>query len=106
MMLDYERVGHIYIIPEKEASDTFEFALAISEKHQGKGLGKATVQLGLEEGKKLGYKKMIVSIREDNIASLKAFASCGVVVNDKYHSVFIPKLNKNVKMFYAEKDLI
>ncbi len=105
-MADDEKVGHIYIIPDKENPDIFEFAMAISEMFQGKGYGKATIRLGLEEGKKLGYKKMTVSIREDNIASLKACAACGVETNDKYHSVFIPKLNREVKMFYAEKDLI
>lgn len=95
-------VGYLYIIPDK---DNFDLASAILSKYQGKGFGKKAIQLGLEEGKKLGYKKMVGSIREDNVASMKAYTACGVKLTQNYKMVYIPKLNKEVKMYIVEKDI-
>lgn len=91
-----DRVGHLYIIPNGEE---YDLATAICSKHGGHGYAKQAIKLGLEQGKKLGFKRMVGSIREDNIASMKAYTSCGVVVTDKYKEVYIPKLGKNVKMY-------
>lgn len=96
------KVGHLYIIP---VGDYFELASAISQKYQRKGYGKKAIQLGLMEGKRIGYKKMVTSIREDNIASMKAYISCGVTVTNDYKMVFIPQLGKEVKMYIVEKEL-
>ena len=97
-----ERCGYLYLIPD---GDCFDLASSISEKFQGRGFGKKAIALGLEEGRKLGYKKMVGSIREDNIASLKAYSSLNVRVTQDYKMVFIPKLGKEVKMFTVEKIL-
>lgn len=96
-----DRVGHLYIIPNGEE---YDLATAICSKHGGHGYAKQAIKLGLEQGKKLGYKRMVSSIREDNIASMKAYSSCGVVVTDKYKEVYIPKLRKNVKMYIVYFD--
>lgn len=45
---------------------------------------------------------MYTSIREDNIASFKAFKRNGAVVLDEYRTVYIPKLKKEVKMYFVE----
>lgn len=45
------------------------------------------------------------SIREDNIASMKAYKACGVTVTDEYRMVYIPKLDKEIRMYYIEKEL-
>lgn len=97
-----EKVGHLYIIPDGEV---FDLASAICSRYQGKGYAKKAIALGLEEGKKLGYKKMVGSIREDNIASMKAYSACGVKITDEYRMVYIPQLNKEVKMYIVEKEL-
>ena len=47
----------------------------------------------------IGFKRMVSSIREDNIASMKAYTACGVRVTDEYKNVYIPKLGKEVKMY-------
>ena len=96
------KIGYLYIIPN---GNSFELSSAISQKFQGKGYGKKAIALGLEEGKALGYRKMIGSIREDNIASMKAHIACGVRVTEDYNLVYIPKLNRKVKMYIIEKNL-
>ncbi|MBC5744963.1 GNAT family N-acetyltransferase [Lachnospiraceae bacterium MD308] len=97
-----EKVGHIYIIPREEH---FELATAISQKYQGYGYAKKAIALGLNEGRRMGYRKMKDAIREDNIASLKAYQACGVNVTEEYRMVYIPKLDKEVKMYIVEKKL-
>ena len=47
---------------------------------------------------------MVGSIREDNIASMKAYTACGINVLDEYKEVFISKLGKNVKMYIVVYD--
>lgn len=91
-----EKVGHQYIIPNGEE---YDLATAICERFAGRGYGKTAIMLGLDEGRKMGYKRMVGSIREDNIASMKAYSACGVKVLDEYREVYIPQLDKNVKMY-------
>ncbi|MEY8390529.1 GNAT family N-acetyltransferase [Lachnospiraceae bacterium 45-W7] len=99
---DGRKVGHLYIIPD---GTCFELATAVIQQQQGKGYARKAIALGLDEGKNRGYKKMVTSIREDNIASMKAYTSCGVRVTDKFKMVYIPKLEKEVKMYFVEKEL-
>lgn len=96
-----EKVGHLYIIPN---GDEYDLPCAILSRFSGKGYAKQAIKLGLEEGKRLGFKRMVGSIREDNIASMKAYTACGVKIIDKYKEVFIPKLGKNVKMYIVVYD--
>lgn len=96
-------VGCLYIIPTGEC---FDLVTAISDSCQGRGYGKIAIALGLDKGRQLGYKKMRGSIREDNIASMKAYAANGVKILQDYKMVYIPKLDKEIKMYFVEKDLI
>ncbi|MCR4617587.1 MAG: GNAT family N-acetyltransferase [Lachnospiraceae bacterium] len=91
-----EKVGHLYIIPNGEE---YDLACAILSDYCGKGYARNAIKLGLEEGRKYGFKKMVGSIREDNIASMKAYTSCGIQVLDEYKNVFVPKLEREVKMY-------
>lgn len=98
---DRERVGHLYILPN---GDEYDLPCAILSSFGGRGYAKQAIKLGLEEGKRLGFRRMVGSIREDNIASMKAYVACGVKVMDEYKEVFIPKLGKNVKMYVVIYD--
>ena len=100
---DGTKVGHLYLIPE--ADGCFELAIAISEAVWGRGYGKRAIALGLEEGKRLGFRKMTGSVREDNGASMKAFRACGVTILPAYTMTEIPRLGRKVKMFKMEKEL-
>ena len=93
-----EKVGHLYILPK---GDEYDLPCAILSNFCGRGYAKQAIKLGLEEGRRLGFKKMVGSIREDNIASMKAYTACGIKILDKYKDVFIPKLGKKVKMYTA-----
>lgn len=91
-----KKVGHLYINPD--GSD-YELACAICSEFCGKGYAKLAIKAGLAEGERLGFKRMVSYIREDNIASMKAYGSCGVNITDEFKEVYIPGLEKNVKMF-------
>lgn len=94
-----DKIGHLYIIPD---GDIFELSIALLNKYCGKGYAKHAIRLGLEKGKEYGFKKMKTKIREDNIASMKAYLSCGVKKQDDFVMVYIPKLGSEVKMYYME----
>lgn len=96
-----EKVGHLYINPNGEE---YELACAIMSSFCGRGYAKQAIRLGLHEGKRIGFKRMVSSIREDNVASMKAYTSCGVKLSDNYREVYIPKLDKFVKMYYIIYD--
>lgn len=96
-----EKVGHLYILPNGE---TYELACAVLSTFGRRGYAKRAIKLGLEEGRRLGFQRMVSSIREDNIASMKAYTACGIQVLDEYKKVFIPKLGKNVKMYTVVYD--
>ncbi len=96
-------VGHIYIEPS--GSDVFDIPMAISEKYWGHGYGKAAARLALEEARSLGFRRFVGKIREDNTASLHAYASLGITFSGDYEMHYIPKLNKEVKMLHLYKDL-
>ncbi len=98
---DGYKVGHLYIIPNGEE---FDLPCAILSRFGGRGYAKEAIKLGLAEGKRLGFRRMVGSIREDNLASLKAYTACGIKVLEEYRNVFIPKLGKEVKMFTVVYD--
>ena len=94
-------VGHLYLIPDLE-NNCFDLAPAISEKYRGKGYAKMAYEQGLKLGREYGFAKMRGSVREDNTASIKLLVSCGAVLLPEYKMVYIPKLDKEVKMFDVE----
>ena len=103
IMDDNTPVGHIYIEPS--GSDVFDIPMAISEKYWGHGYGKAAARLALEEARSLGFHHFVGKIREDNIASLRAYASLGVSFPGDYEMCYIPKLDKEVKMLHLYMEL-
>jgi len=98
-------VGCVYLDPSQDHLREFDFAVAISEKYQGRGYAKEAIALGLDFCKKMGMTKLVGKIREDNTASLRAYTACGIIVKDEYELVFVPGLNREVKMFRVEKEL-
>ena len=69
------------------------------------GYGKAAARLALEEARSLGFHHYVGKIREDNIASLRAYASLGVSFPGDYEMCYIPKLDKEVKMLHLYLEL-
>lgn len=98
-------VGCVYLDPSQDQLGEFDFAVAISEKYQGRGYAKEAIAFGLDFCKKMGMTKLVGKIREDNTASLRAYTACGIIVMDEYELVLIPGLNQEVKMFRVEKEL-
>ena len=95
-------IGYVYI--DYVDDSTFHLSPAIYSDYQGKGYGKKIIELGINEGLKLGFKNMEAYIREDNIASQKCFEANGAIKTDIYRMQFIENLNKELKMikYYYE----
>lgn len=105
---DTTPVGHLYLIPQLRPAHgkrTFELSTAISESYWRRGYAKEAIRLGLELGRQQGFTEMCTSIREDNLASMHAYAACGVQITEEYRMVYIPMLGKEVKMFTVRKSL-
>lgn len=101
-------VGHLYLIPVPYPEcrpDTFGLSPAISERYWRRGYAKEAIRLGLELGKQMGFSELYTMIREDNLASLRAFSACGVQITEDYQMEYIPSLGKEVKMFIVRKSL-
>ncbi|OXM84493.1 GNAT family N-acetyltransferase [Paenibacillus rigui] len=58
--------------------DTVELVnIAVSEGHQGKGLGKQLVQHAIAEGRRQGYKTMEIGTGNSSVAQLALYQKCG-----------------------------
>ncbi len=56
------------------------YGIAPSERK--KGYGKIQLKLGLEEAKKIGLKKVLITCDDNNIGSAKTIEACGGIYND------------------------
>lgn len=83
----YGKVRHF--MTDKLLADGGNVGYAIVSEARNKGLGKILLTLLLDESKKLGKKKVLFTIRQENQASVKvALANGGVVdkiENNKYY---------------------
>lgn len=94
--VDNKVVGYIYI--DYIDDDTFALSPAINSEYQGKGYGKQIIELGIQEGLKLGFKNMEAYIREDNVVSQACFEHNGAHKTDISKDLYIENLNKTIKM--------
>lgn len=70
--------------------DEIELGISISEKVQGKGIGKAAVKAAV--GVLAGVKQNVFArIRDDNVRSQKCFIDNGFVKTEKYEMVDYPR---------------
>ena len=69
------KVRHILTDALRTAGGNIGYAIRPSKR--GKGLGKALVKMLIQEARKLGVDEMLITVHEDNIASLKAALSTG-----------------------------
>lgn len=99
------KVGYIYIDPDLENKYICDIPIGIDSEYAGRGYGKQAILLALEKAKKLGYKRMVGHIREDNIASLKLYEKCGVTISDEYIIKYLESTQSEVKMWTVYIDL-
>lgn len=73
--------------------------ISLCENKRGNGFAKDAIMLGLESAKKLGFTRLVDHVREDNIASIVTYRSCGAQMTKEYVNKYIPALGKEVKMY-------
>ncbi len=56
-------------------------SIAVDER--GKGYGKQILRLGLQKCKNMGMKKVLITCKDDNVASRKCILACGGKFEDK-----------------------
>ena len=96
-------VGDIYIDPVD--GDICESSIAVSEPFWGHHYAQAAWRLAEEAVKQMGFRQIVGSIREDNIASIKMHTACGAAITGDYGMAYIPQLHKEVKMLKFFKDI-
>lgn len=93
-----KKIGHFNVYPNEDLS--FETSMQLSQNDRGKGRAIKATKAGLNEAKRLGLKCATGHIREDNLGSLFTCVQCGYRIDyDDYKMVFIPSINKEVKMY-------
>lgn len=96
------KIGYGYLDPYGEDC---KWSVAIKEKFCGKGYGKKSLNLAILEAKKMNFQNMIAFVREDNIASLSMFLSCGFQRSLEYKDMYISQKKETVKMYKLTKKL-
>lgn len=61
--------------------------IAVSRKHQGKGIGKALVKVALNQFLKWGLEKATVETQMTNVAALRFYLSCGYKIVNAYFTL-------------------
>lgn len=95
---DLEDIGYIRIDTLEDKSYC-DIPIGICERYLGKGYASRAIMLGLEEAKRQGYKAVHGWIREDNIASIKAYQNCGGMLSCDYKEVNVSDKSKSIKMY-------
>lgn len=95
------KIGYIGI-DELSEPCIFDMPIGIDEAFIGKGYSVKAILLGLEKAKALGYSVMKGSIREDNVASMKAYEKCGATIKDTYREVYVEDRKCKIKMYDIE----
>lgn len=97
------RIGHIYIDALDGNVSMCAFSIAIASCFSGHGYAKQALSVSVELAKSLGFVGCSQYVREDNVASLKAFAFNRILSTGLHIERYIPKLGKNVKMLLLER---
>ncbi|WP_316804378.1 GNAT family N-acetyltransferase [Pedobacter nototheniae] len=82
--------------PETEAGEFYLDTISVSEKIQGKGIGKRLIKAGLEWAVKLGHKKTALLVDKKNEGALKLYLKMGFKIENErtfigsqyYHMVY------------------
>ncbi|WP_131536977.1 GNAT family N-acetyltransferase [Pedobacter nototheniae] len=82
--------------PETEAGEFYLDTISVSEKMQGKGIGKLLIKAGLDWAVKLGHKKTALLVDKENEGALRLYLKMGFKIeNEKqfiggqyYHMIF------------------
>ena len=91
-------VGYMYLIPINNS----DFDLPVALKYESVVKAKDVIKEGLLMAKKIGYKRLIGYIREDNIFSMKAYKNNGAIITNEYIEKYIPMLKKKIKLYKIE----
>lgn len=82
--------------------ETAEITYFLEKEVQGKGIGRAALNLLEQESKKVGIKYLLASISSENQQSLKFHAKNGFKECGRFHSIG-KKKETNFDVVYMEK---
>lgn len=86
--LDHNVVG-VYVLIET-SQDTLELInLAVSEQHQGQGIGKCLILHAIEVAQSKGYKTLQVGTGNSSIGQLALYQKCGFRITHLIQDYFI-----------------
>lgn len=82
--------------PETEAGEFYLDTISVDPKAQGKGIGKALIEAGVEWGKRIGHKRIGLLVEMENHKALKLYQNKGFNIQNQklfmgglyYHMVY------------------
>lgn len=105
---DYLESGHCYtaeidkqtagvFVLLKISSYTIELInIAVDERYQGRGIGKALVKDAIQKAKDMGYKKIEVGTGNSSINQLALYQKCGFRITSVDKDFFIRKYEEEI----------
>jgi len=87
LFLCYNIDEEIGLIRFEKKNDKWNVGIVIDPQARGKGFGKETLNLGLQEFSKLYTDVVLAQIKEDNIGSIKIFEANGFKIINTVNSV-------------------
>lgn len=93
--IDKQIVGVFVLL--KISSDTIELInIAVDEKFQGRGMGKALVKDAIQKAKDMGYKTIEVGTGNSSISQLALYQKCGFRVSGIDKDFFIRNYEEEI----------
>ncbi|MGO1923518.1 MAG: GNAT family N-acetyltransferase [Jeotgalicoccus sp.] len=108
LVKDYLERGHCYILEidnqtagvyilRKTNPDTVELInIAVDERYQGRGVGKALVKDAIQKAKAMGYKTIEVGTGNSSIGQLALYQKCGFRITGVDKDFFIKNYEEEI----------
>lgn len=93
--IDMETAG-VYILLENDPDTAELINIAVDEKHQGKGIGKALVKNAIHKAKGAGYKMIEVGTGNSSINQLALYQKCGFRITGVDKDFFIRNYEEEI----------
>jgi RimJ/RimL family protein N-acetyltransferase len=81
ILLGDKVVGNISLMHNRDKTAEMHIVIGV-KKYQGKGYGTLAINQAVKKAfEKLGYQKIIIEVRPDNLRAIKAYKKCGFTEN-------------------------
>lgn len=80
--------GYALLLTRKNSQTTRLYAIGVDPSFQGRGIGRALLQTAIEQAQKIGAKRLVLEVRQDNAAALLLYEKFGFQRARLLHSYY------------------